>query len=368
MDLEKKIAFSMIRGLNISLGNSLLERVGTEDDFFRLPAPELKLLSRLKEDIVTDSYRQKLREKAREEYKFLYANDIHTHYFRDDNFPKRLLDTPDGPALIYRLGDGVLDTKYTVGIVGTRHATAVGCKITEDIVKDLATALGRDVTIISGLAYGIDVAAHKAALKENIPTIAVLAHPLNSIYPADHRGVAVQIVKEGGALITEYPTSAKVHQAYFLARNRIIAGLSDVVIVVESDYRGGAMTTARIASDYNREVMAVPGRLTDKYSNGTNRLIASQRAMMFTDTDSLLDTMGWTKKEYPSTESKLILNLTERQQEVLDYITEHPDLTVNDLVRQMQIPYSRISETIFELEMADYIISLPGGRYAPLTT
>ncbi len=258
--------------------------------------------------------------------------------------------------------------KYTVGIVGTRHATPVGCKITENIVAELAESLGRDVCIISGLAYGIDVTAHKAALKAEIPTVAVLANPLNTIYPADHRGVAVRIIKEGGALVSEYPTTTKVYPAFFLARNRIIAGLSDVVIVVESDYRGGAMTTARIAGDYNREVMAVPGRLTDKYSNGTNRLIATQRAVMFTETDFLLETMGWSKGNVQPKEQTLVLNLTDTQRAVLDYITENPDLTINEIVRQMQIPYNRLSETLFELEMSDYIISLPGGRYAPIST
>ena len=358
----------MIRGLNISSGNALLERVGSEDDFFRLPSNELKLLSRLKEDIITDGYRRHLLEKARDESRFIYANNIGTHYFKDKDYPKRLLDTPDAPALLYKLGDGSLDSRYTVGVVGTRHATPVGCKITEDLVRDLAEALGSDVCIISGLAYGIDVTAHKAALKAGIPTIAVMAQPLNTIYPADHRGVAVRIIKEGGALVSEYPTSAKVHQSFFLARNRIIAGLSDVVIVVESDYRGGAMTTARIAGDYNREVMAIPGRLTDKYSNGTNRLIASQRAIMYTDTDSLIENMNWVKSTSMPVEQKLILSLTDAQKTVLDFITDNPDLTINEIVRQTHIPFSRLSETIFELEMADYIISLPGGRYAPLTT
>lgn len=368
MERQTKIAFSLIRGLNMTSGNALLERIGSEEMFFTLPSEELKCLSRLKDTFFEENKRTELLEKAKREDQFVYSNDIKTYYFRDNEFPKRLLDPPDSPLMLYQLGSASLDNKYTVGIVGTRHATPVGCKITAEIVTELAEAFGKDITIVSGLAYGIDVAAHKAALNVNVPTIAVMAHPLNKIYPPAHRSIAVKMLKEGGALITEYPTCSKFYSTNFLARNRIIAGLSDVVIVVESDHKGGAMTTARLASDYNRDVFAVPGRLTDKYSNGTNRLISTQKAIIYTGIDSILNATGWEGTNVKSKEQKLVLNLTETQHLVLDFIVKNPDLSVNDMVRELHIPFARLSDILFELEMSDYIISLPGGRYAPLST
>lgn len=358
----------MIRGLNTSSAHALLDRIGDESTFFSLPEAELKCLARLrKDDFTSDTTRKSIIENADREDTFVYANGIRLRYFRDNDYPQRLIDPPDSPVMLYQLGDTNLDAKYSVAIVGTRHATPLGVKITRTIVQDLANALG-DVMIVSGLAYGIDVAAHRAALDAGLPTVGVMAHPLNSIYPPAHRNIAAEMIRKGGSLVSEYPTSAKIHPVNFLARNRIIAALSDVVIVVESDIKGGAMTTAQLGWDYNREVMAVPGRIVDQYSNGTNRLIATQRASMYTGIESLLSLMGWTAKTKPAVERPLLLNLTDDQKKVFDFIIANPDLTLNDIIRSTGIPMSKLSDILFQLEVNDYIIALPGGRYTPVST
>ncbi|MDE5555469.1 MAG: DNA-processing protein DprA [Muribaculaceae bacterium] len=250
-----------------------------------------------------------------------------------------------------------------MAIVGTRHATPYGLDFVNHFVAELAERLD-NLIVVSGLAYGIDVAAHRAALDNNVPTVAVVAHGLNTIYPADHRSTAAKIVNSGGAIVTEYTSDATIHRSNFLARNRIVAGLSDAVIVVESDIKGGALATARIAAAYNREVFAVPGRTTDTYSRGCNDLIASQSASIIRSADDLIETLNWTSRPKEFTQHELAFDMTPEQKSIADYITSHPDHTVNDICIGLGIPFSQLSAMLFEMEMSDMLITLPGGRYA----
>jgi DNA processing protein len=249
-----------------------------------------------------------------------------------------------------------------IAIVGTRHATAYGVEFVNRLVKNLAEQLD-DLVIVSGLAYGIDIAAHRAALTEGVPTAAVLAHGLNTIYPADHRSAAKRIIGEGGMLITEYKSSSATHKGNFLARNRIVAGLCDAVIVVESDSRGGAMSTARIADAYNREVMAVPGRVSDTYSRGCNELIANRTASIIRDAEDVMNIMGWSAKPKAGTQKEMFADITPTEQKIIDYISANPDATVNEICVGLSMPYSQLSSELFEMEMKDQIIVLPGGKY-----
>lgn len=362
-NLLYRIAFSMIRGCNYGTARKMLSLLADEKAFFTLSDNELHNILNVRNDIVTTEYRHKLLEKAEAELKFVRHSDIHPVFFNDPDYPRNLTNCEDGPAVLYTLGNCDLSARKILSIVGTRRATAYGIDMTQRIVAGLAAEYGDGIVIVSGLAYGIDVAAHRAALAEGVPTIAVTAHPLNTIYPAAHRSVAVEILHRNGALITEYPTSSVVHRSNFLQRNRIIAGISDATLVVESDDKGGSLVTASIANAYERDVFAVPGRTTDRYSRGANRLIATNRAVMARDADDIINAMRWERRPTEGQQGTLNLELSELQLKTIQCIRENPEFTVNEISRTLAISYSELTTVLFELEMSDLIVTIPGNRY-----
>ncbi|MDE6286218.1 MAG: DNA-processing protein DprA, partial [Muribaculaceae bacterium] len=317
-ELCTKIAFSMLRGINLANAQELLRRAGSMDSIFSRSESELAELLGRSGGIASRQYRDEVMRLAAAEETFVSNSQVRACSFLDDDYPERLRMCDDAPALLYMLGDTPLHRMHTVAIVGTRHATPYGIETTKKIVRELA-ALYDDIAIISGLAYGIDVAAHRAALAEGIPTVGVMANALNTVYPADHRDTAARMVRAGGMLVSEYPTSPRIHKGFFLARNRIVAGLADAVVVVESDLRGGAMATARIAAAYNRELFAVPGRVSDAQSRGCNELIASQAAVMLRDASDIGAALGWAGKAAEGTQGELQLELSGNQKLVVDY-------------------------------------------------
>lgn len=362
-ELKYQIAFSMLKGVNGNSARMLLQRVGSPRAFFEFKHSELALIVGSDSEILSDGYRQRVLADAEREASFVSVNNLRHFFIADADYPRRLDNCDDCPTMAYALGRCDFDAPYTVGIVGTRHATNYGIDFTRRLVADLARALP-GVCIISGLAYGIDVTAHQAALQADTPTIGVLAHGLNMIYPAEHRSVAAKMVERGGGLVTEYPTSAKVYKQNFLKRNRIVAALSDALVVVESDFRGGSMSTARIASLYNRDVFALPGRATDTYSRGTNQLIANSTAALITSADDLIKHMGWQSQAPAAEPPRLFPVLSPELQELYDYIAANPDATANDLCVRLGISYAALSDRLFRLEMAEAISTLPGGRFA----
>lgn len=357
----------MVPNLTSDLAGQLIDRLGGEEAYFNYTHEQLRAVAQLPERMTSSAMRAKLLNDAAKEQKFICSKSIEALYFRDSGYPTRLLECQDGPVMLYKIGDADFESRHIVGIVGTRHATSYGIEATTRIVRDLSDKLG-DLIIISGLAYGIDVAAHKAALDCGVPTVAVTAHPLNTIYPADHRGVAVQMIKAGGALVTEYPTSSIVHRVNFLARNRIVAGLSDVLIVVESDFKGGAMVTAGLAGDYNRDVYAVPGRVVDRYSRGCNSLIARNKAKIFIDADDIIASMGWEPKETEGQQKELPLVNSPEEQAVIEYLVANPGARQPEIMVATGIPIGRLKDIMFNMEIDDKILNTAGGKYMALTT
>lgn len=370
-DSDYKLAFSMIPGINLTSGSRLLEKIGTERDFFSTESSRLTALTGLKSSRTTDSFRESLLRQAAHERAFTDDSHISRLYFTEinstssENYPARLAQCSDAPVMLYSLGADVLNRRKIVAIVGTRHATHQGVEAVQKLVRELAASVD-DLVIVSGLAYGIDVAAHRAALAEGVPTVAVVAHPLNMVYPADHRDVAARIIAEGGAIVTEYASHQTIHRGNFLARNRIIAGLSDATIIVESDLKGGAMATAGMAAAYGRDVMAFPGRVTDRYSAGTNALIASRRAELITGADDVLSVMGWPSRPRSGEQQELRLELTDDQKMLLELIREHPGMTDNDLAVHTGRPVHHLKDLLMQMEFDDLITSRPGGCYAVL--
>lgn len=317
--------------------------------------------------ICGSEFRNNLIVQAKSQLQFVEDNNISIKFCVDDNYPHRLSNCDDAPVCLYSIGNCNLDATHIVAIVGTRNATTYGIEVTRRLVHELHEKLD-DVLIISGLAYGIDVAAHRASLSDQVPTVGVVAHGLDTLYPAEHRDVAARMVRSGGGLVTEYVAGARIHRANFLARNRIVAGLCDALVVVESDYKGGALATARIASLYGRTVFAVPGRVNDMYSRGTNRLIDNDTARILIDADSLIANMGWTPKAKDTAAGSPypVQDHSPEHQELLDFIIEHPEATVNDICATLGLPFPKVQDRLFQMEMNDLIVSVPGGRFAKI--
>ena len=362
-DAIYKIAFSMLSGVNGASGRRILDIVGTEEQFFSLKPEYLGSMLGLTSKIISRDYRDGLMRKAEDEARFVEAHGIRLFYFADEAYPQRLQECEDAPLMLYGLGDCDLDNKFALSIVGTRHATPYGIDFTQKAISELAASLAAKPMITSGLAFGIDIAAHRAALKSASPTVAVLAHGLKSIYPAVHRLDATAIIDHGGMLLTEYTSDAPVHRGNFLARNRIVAGLSDGTLVAESAVKGGAMVTASIAAAYSREVMALPGRISDSYSAGCNHLIRSNMASLVTSAEDIANTLGWHMETSPIHQNTLPLALDPEEQAVVDLLTERGEATTNQIAIASGFSISRTMSLLIDMEFKGLIICYPGSRY-----
>lgn len=360
-----RIAFSSLRSLTPALAGSILERVGSEESFFALSESQLSAIMGFKNRLFTASVRAEALEEARKEVGFIESSSITPLYFLDEAYPQRLLQCEDAPLMLYGLGDCDLNSSRFISVVGTRHATAYGTEFVNSLISELAEILLEKPVIVSGLAYGIDIAAHRAALKAGLPTIAVLAHGLNTLYPSQHRPVAVEMVKGNGMLLTDYRSSATIHKGNFLARNRIVAGLSDALIVVESAAKGGALVTARLAAGYNRDVFALPGRITDKFSAGCNALISGHVAGVITSAADLCSQMRWPVAESQSELPSLFPVLTPEEQAIIDIMTDRGEVTLPELSSKIDIPTPRLMAMLIDMEFRSLILNIPGGRYRP---
>lgn len=354
-------ALSRVKGMDVAMATALLERVPSPEAYFSMSEAGLESLF---PGSSYNSYavRQGLLQQARCEMETCSERNVWVRGLGDASFPCLLAACDDAPVRIFGIGDCDLNVAHRVAVVGTRRCTPWGVDFTTSLVRDLSQAVD-GLVIISGLAYGTDVTAHKAALAEGVPTVAVVAHGMDTIYPAEHRSVAARIVREGGAVVTEYPLGTRIHRSNFLARNRIIAGMADITIVVESDIRGGAMSTARFANLYNREVGAVPGRVTDQFSRGTNALVFRNMASVVRDADDVVALMNWQRKPQASPQKHLFPVYTTEQQVVVDYLRANPDHTVNKMCAALNMSYAALSALLMEMEMDDIIVGMPGGRY-----
>ena len=348
-ELTYHIAFADLQGMGVDLARKLLDIVGSEERFFTMSERELRDLTRGRSKIYRDDYRRECLERAVIEEKFIREHNITATYFTDAPYPHRLLEAPDAPVMLYSLGQCDLESSHVISVVGTRHATQYGIRFCDTLISELAQRLP-DLVVVSGLAYGIDIAAHRAALKHGVPTVAVLPRGLNHIYPANHRNDAIAIAKNGGMLLTDYTSQDEVQKSNFLARNRIVAALSDCTVIVESAGTGGALVTASLAMSYNRDVMAVPGRCGDEFSTGCNKLIATNKAALITGADDLLAAMRWEGKTPTPQQLNLFPELTKEQQAVVDAIRDHGEIHLNTLADKLQLPVYKLMSTLVEID------------------
>lgn len=357
-----QVAFSAIKGITTEVATAILDAVGSEERFFRMQESELSAFAGVNSKFFSESYRSGLLEWAERELAYVAERNIGTYYFTDADYPARFHSAQDAPLLLFAKGGCNLNAKRMVSIVGTRHATSYGIGLCRELVAGLKDIAGEDVVIVSGLAYGIDVAAHSAALSAGLPTVAVMAHGLDMIYPSQHRPVAVDIVNGGGAVVTEYGSGTRIHRSNFLARNRIIAGLSDCTVVIESAAKGGALVTANIAQGYGREVAAFPGRAGDEYSEGCNALIRKNVAALVCSAEDVADMLQWKRTRKP-VETELFVELTAEEQSVADCLRGRDAVHLNELSVLTKMAIHKLLSILFDMEMKGVVCVLPGNRY-----
>ena len=300
---------------------------------------------------------------AEQEVRFMEKQQIRAVFLTDPAYPKRLLNCYDSPTLLFMKGEPDLNATRMVAIIGTRSNSEYGRQQTENMVEALA---GAKVTIVSGLAYGIDAIAHKAALKHQMPTIGVLAHGLDQVYPQAHSGMAGQMSREGGGLLSEFRYGVKPDKHNFPSRNRIVAGMTDATIVMETGEKGGSMITAELANNYNRDVFALPGKVTDPKSAGCNHLIRSNKAVLLTDPTQLIELMGWevkTKKTGKASQQELFIELSPEERIIVDLLRDKESLPIDELNLQSGLSSSGVAGALLNLELQSVVLSLPGKHY-----
>ena len=295
---------------------------------------------------------------AEKELEFIEKYKIKTFFLTDKDYPKRLLNCYDSPTLLFYKGSADLNASKIVAIVGTRTNTEYGKQFTEKLVKDLSE---QNITIISGLAFGIDAMAHKAALKHGLPTVGVVGHGLDKIYPSENSSLAKEMIKEEGGILSEFFSGTKPDKHNFPLRNRIVAGISDATVLVETNIKGGSMITGNLANAYNRDVFAVPGRTTDTKSSGCNHLIKYNKAILLTDADELLELMGWKEKSKTKTkkQKELFIELTPEEKQVIQLLQAKEMVSIDEINLSSGLSSSAIAAAILNLECQNVVASLP---------
>ena len=303
-------------------------------------------------------------ERAKVELEFCKQKNIQVLIFSDDGYPARLRECEDAPLVLFYRGVANLNEKRIISVVGTRKISERGKSICQNFCKELATLIP-DCVVVSGLAYGVDIHAHRASLEANLPTVGILAHGLDMIYPSLHRDTARKMLAQGG-LLTEYFSGTKPDKGNFVRRNRIVAGMAEATVVVESADRGGALITANIARDYDREVFAFPGRINDPYSAGCNKLIADQKAALITCAKDMTMALNWpdTSSAQQPRELSLFPEFTDEEARVCLALKGNMEgIHINKLVVDLNIPVGQLTALLFELEMKEVVKALAGGRY-----
>ncbi len=361
--LISKIALSLIPGIGGVLARNLIAYVGNVEGIVKEPKKSLLKIPGIGEVNADRIINSNVLARAEKELAFIEKNNISAHFFLDENYPRRLLNCADGPILFYSKGHVNFNETKMVSIVGTRNATDYGKNLCDELIKNLAER-NHHTVIVSGLAYGIDIQAHKSALKYNLPTIAVFGHGLDLVYPSLHKTIALQMV-ENGALVSDFPSETKIDPPNFIRRNRIIAGLTDATIVVESGQKGGSLVTADIAASYNRDVYAFPGNVGAAYSKGCNKLIKRNVAALIEGIDDLEYLMGWekTRKKPVGIQQSLFVNLSDEENSIIDLLKQNNRMFIDQICSESKLPMSKVSGILMNLEFKNIVIALPGKMY-----
>lgn len=358
-ELLYEIALSRLEGIGSVLYKNLLSHFGSARDVFRIPSGKLLRVSGIGAHLVSVfSRKDEALHEAESIIESSARKNIRIVPLRSADYPAALKETYDCPAVLYLKGNGPFAPRKTLAVVGTRDATPYGKAVVTRLMAELS-----GIQVISGLAYGIDITAHREALKNNLSTLGVLANGLDTVYPSPHRKVAEEMLEQG-LLISEQPVFTRLHPQFFVSRNRIIAGLSEVVLVVESAGKGGSMVTAEFANNYNREVFAVPGDLGKKQSEGTHRLIFEHKAHIFTDAAALIDWMQWNTTAQPVKKEQDLSSFSEEEKAVLTLLAERGEMQIDELSWFAGVPAGRLPSVLLNLEFQEIIKQNPGKKFS----
>lgn len=359
------LALGSIEGIGAIRANSLLQKFQTAKAVFDAPKAAFYqgkstiLPVKIIQDILSKSSFQR----ADEEMKFCKKNDIDIRTIYSKEYPARLRTMEDRPLLIYKRGNIHPHTQKTLAIVGTRKSTEYGHKFLESLFQNLKEL--NNIAVISGLAIGIDYKAHQLALEHNIPTIGVMGLALDRIYPSGNNNLAKSILSANGGWLTETSSRDKITQGVFPRRNRIIAGMSDAILVVETDVEGGAVITAQFGNEYNKEVYALPGRINDPQSRGCNELIYNNLASIVSSPNTIIDSMNWESSATMKKPKVIEIDFegSEHEKKVLDTIRKFPKIELEKLSTEADLPHSKLVEVLLGLELDNWIVALPGNKY-----
>lgn len=361
-DLLYQVGLTLIPNIGCIHAQILLEKYGTAQQIFHASQKELTLLEGI------GTVRAKSIKSftdfsvAETEIQFIEKYRIKPLFITDPAYPQRLLNCYDSPTLLYYKGEADLNSSKIVAVVGTRNHTDYGKQVTDKLIKELAS---ENIMIVSGLAFGIDAIAHKAAIKNELPTIGVLAHGLDQLYPAQHATLARDMIKKGGGLLTEFKSRTNPDKHNFPTRNRVVSGMSDATIVIETGIKGGSMITAELANGYNKDVFALPGKVTDHKSAGCNYLIRNNKAILLTEAKELLDIMNWGEKSKPTVKKQreIFIELTEDEKRIVTILQEKEFTHIDELNLKSSLSSSAVAAAILNLELQSVILSLPGKLY-----
>jgi len=359
-DIVYQIALTKIPGIGSVLAKNLIGYCGGVEAVFRKSTTFLKKVPGVGSILANSIIGFNDFSAAEKEVAFIERNGIVPLLFLDKKYPMRLRNVPDCPILLYTKGNVNLSPEKCIAIVGTRKMTEYGKQFINQLVEDLVPY---NPTVVSGLDYGVDVWAHKQCLKNGLDTFGVVAHGMDRIYPAMHSNIATEMIANNGAVISEYTSGTNPDREHFPMRNRIVAGMVDAVIVVESAASGGSLITAELANQYNRDVLAVPGALGEKYSAGCNYLIKSHRANLIENVNDLVKLLNWDVKLERNTQKQLFIELTDNEQILVDLIRDNKEMGIDQLMANSGFTSSMLAMTLLELEMKNCITTLPGKRY-----
>lgn len=355
-----QLALSLVPGIGNVVARALVNDLGGVEEVFRARKKDLVRTHRVGLRTAELLLNSETFRRAEEELAFMERNNIRLYFFNEPGYPVRLRQCHDAPLLLFAKGPADLNKKRVVSVVGTRNSTGYGKELVQELVGGLNSL---DVLVVSGLAYGIDSKVHRVCLKYDVPTVGVLGHGLDRIYPAQNRATAEKMLEKGGWL-SEFPSGTVPDRENFPKRNRIIAGMADATVVVEAGITGGALITADLANSYDREVFAYPGNVGNEYSSGCNLLISSQRAHLVTCAEDIIFLMGWNAaKGKPPAQLSLELHVTEEESRLLRVLQDGPS-EVDELRIKSGQPTAAFVALLLNLELKGLVRTLPGKRYA----
>lgn len=359
-DLFYLLALLKVDGVGDIMAKKLLSHFGNAESILKAKANQIAGIDGVGSVLLKNLKDKTIFEKANKELEFIKSDGIKTSFFQEEDYPDRLKHCIDAPVLIFSTGNIDLQNRKIISIVGTRQITSYGTEFCKKLIEDLVPL---DPVIVSGFAYGVDIVAHQLAMENNLQTVGVLAHGLNQIYPRTHKKYMAKMEVNGG-FMTEFWSSSNPDKEKFVRRNRIVAGMSEATIVIESADKGGSLITANLANDYNRDVFAVPGRVTDKYSQGCNNLIKTQKANVLTSAADLVYILNWdVENRVKTVQKQLFVELETDEQKIYDYLLKNGKQLLDVIAMECDFPIFRISGILLNMELKGVIRPLPGKLF-----